>query len=47
MDWPEDASGWSISENDEEFEFYTTMDNFSLDEFFARNGIVVENYENY
>lgn len=47
LDWPEDASGWSMHDGGDHYEFYTTMDNFSLDEFFARHGIAVENYQSY
>lgn len=46
LEYPEEASGWSMYEGDEHYSFSTIMDNFHLHEFFEQHGIVVENYDN-
>lgn len=47
LDWPDEADSWSMTEYANHYEFRTSMDNFSLNEFFVSMGIKVESYDNY
>jgi hypothetical protein len=44
-DYKDEVEGWSMLEEDDHYEFWTSMDNFSLNEFFDIMGIKVENLE--